>query len=58
MTGWVQDRANELLRGSNADVKRVPFTTAIKAPGTRQEDYVIPYVEDLRNVVDLEVLGR
>jgi phosphoglucomutase len=56
VTWWVQDRANELLRASNAGVKRVPFTTAIKAPGTHQQDYVVPYVEDLRNVVDLDTI--
>jgi phosphoglucomutase len=56
VTGWVQDRANELLRKSNAGVKRVPFTTAIKALSTHQEDYVVPYVEDLRNVVDLDAI--
>ncbi len=38
----VQDRANELLRGANKEVRRVPFTTAIKAQTTRQEDYVLP----------------
>src|SRR5664280_1445015 len=34
VTRWVQDRANELLRGDNADVKRVPFATALKAATT------------------------
>src|SRR5215831_5018487 len=34
VTGWVQDRANELLRGGNSGVKRVPFATAIKAATT------------------------
>jgi phosphoglucomutase len=56
VTGWVQDRANELLRKSNAGVKRVPFTTAIKAPSTHQQDFVVPYVKDLRNVVDLDAI--
>ena len=56
VTRWVQDQANELLRKSNAGVKRVPFTAAIKAPGTHQEDYVLPYVEDLRNIVDLDAI--
>jgi phosphoglucomutase len=56
VTGWVQDRANELLRKSNAGVKRVPFTRAIQAPSIHQEDYVVPYVEDLRNVVDLDAI--
>jgi len=56
VTGWVQDRANELLRQANGGVKRVPFDRAIKAPGTRQEDFVLPYVRDLRNVVDMEAI--
>jgi phosphoglucomutase len=56
VTRWVQDRANELLRKGNAGVKRVPFATAIKAPTTHREDYVVPYVEDLRNVVDLDTI--
>src|SRR5256886_7002132 len=56
VTGWVQDRANELLRAGNAGVKRVPFATAIKGPKTYQRDFVLPYVEDLRNVVDMDVI--
>jgi phosphoglucomutase len=56
VTRWVQDRANELLRKRNADVKCVPFSTAMKAPSTHQEDYVVPYVKDLRNVVDMDAI--
>ncbi len=56
VTRWVQDRANELLRANNAGVVRVPFASALKAATTRQEDFVQPYVEDLRNVVDLEAI--
>src|SRR5580704_3377319 len=56
VTKWVQDRANELLRGGNAGVKRVPFATAVKAGTTHQEDFVLPYVNDLRNVIDMEAI--
>ena len=56
VTRWVEDRANELLRGNNAGVKRVPFAAAIKAGSTHQEDFVLPYVRDLRNVVDMDVI--
>ena len=56
VTRWVEDRANELLRGSNAGVKRVPFSAAIKAASTHQEDFVWPYVRDLRNVIDMEAI--
>jgi phosphoglucomutase len=56
VTGWVQNRANELLRAGNAGVKRVPFEKAIRAAGTRQEDFVLPYVRDLGNVIDIDVI--
>jgi phosphoglucomutase len=56
VTKWMQDRANALLREGNAGVKRVPFEKALKAATTRQEDYILPYVHDLRNVIDMEII--
>ena len=56
VTRWIQDRANDLLRSGNAGVKRLPFSAAIKAATTRQEDLVLPYVRDLSNVVDMEAI--
>ena len=56
ITRWVENRANELLRGNNAEVKRVSFETAIRAGSSRQEDFVVPYVRDLRNVVDMDAI--
>jgi len=56
VTQWVETRANELLRGRNAGVKRVALDTALKADGTHQEDFVPPYVDDLRNVVDMDAI--
>ena len=56
VTKWVQDRANELLRGGNAGVKRMPFARALKSANTKEQDYIRPYVEDLKNVVDMEAI--
>jgi phosphoglucomutase len=56
VTKWVQDRANELLRGGNAGVKRVPLATALKSNTTHQEDFVLPYVNDLRNAIDMDAI--
>ena len=56
VTQWVENRANELLRNGNTGVKRVGFTTALNADTTHQEDFVLPYVNDLRNVVDMEAI--
>jgi phosphoglucomutase len=38
------------------DVKRIPLDKAVNAPSTHQIDYVRPYVDDLKNVVNLEVI--
>src|SRR6059036_2787053 len=56
VTEWVQNRANALLRAGNAGVKRVPFATAIKGASTHQEDFVLPYVQDLRNISDMDAI--
>jgi phosphoglucomutase len=56
VTRWIEDRANQLLRGNNATVKRMPFAAAIQAGTTHQEDFVLPYVRDLRNVVDMDAV--
>src|SRR5580658_8958154 len=56
VTGWVQDRANELLRAGNAGVTRIPFAKAIKSATTHQEDFMLPYVRDLKNVVDIDAI--
>jgi len=56
VTRWVQDRANELLRAGNTGVKRVPYDTAIHAASTHQEDFLLPYVHDLKNVVDMDAI--
>jgi phosphoglucomutase len=53
-TRWIEDRANAFLREGNAGVKRVALATAMKAASTLQEDLLLPYVEDLRNVVDVD----
>lgn len=56
ITSVVQDRANELLRGSNRGVKRVPYETAVKSATTQHHDFVKDYVADLEAVVDLGVV--
>ena len=54
VTHWVETRANELLRARNAGVKRLPYSKALAS--TRQEDFILPYVRDLQNVVDVDAI--
>ena len=56
VTNWIQERANALLRVGNADTKRVPFAAAIRSATTYEHDFIAPYVDDLRNVVDMEAI--
>jgi phosphoglucomutase len=56
ITRWMQDRANELLRAGNAGVRRVSFESAMRASTTHAHDYVMPYVDDLRNVIDMDAI--
>jgi len=56
VTEWIQTRANVILKNGGASVKRVPYAAAIRATTTHEEDFVLPYVEDLRNVVDMDAI--
>jgi phosphoglucomutase len=56
VTAWVQNRANDLLRARNKDANRVPFDRAIKAATTHQQDFILPYVRDLKSVVDIDAI--
>ena len=56
VTQWIEDRANELLENRDAAVKRVTFAAAINADTTREDDLVLPYVNDLRDVVYMDAI--
>ena len=56
VTGRIQQRANELLAAKNSAVKRVPLADATKASTTHHEDLVLPYVDDLNAVVDIDAI--
>lgn len=55
-TGWVEKRANELLRGGNKGVARIAYEKALAADTTNARDLIQPYVMDLPNVVDVDAI--
>ncbi|ANC31732.1 phosphoglucomutase (alpha-D-glucose-1,6-bisphosphate-dependent) [Isoptericola dokdonensis] len=56
-TGWIADRANEILRGGGlASVRRVSLEDALAAGTTHRHDFLSTYVDDLSNVLDLEAI--
>ena len=56
VTEWIEGWANELLRNRNTGVRRVSFAAAFNADTTREQDFVLPYVNDLRNIVDMDAI--
>jgi len=56
VTRWIEGRANELLQGDVRNIKRTPYDKAIKVDTTHPYDYITPYVEDLQNVIDMEMI--
>jgi phosphoglucomutase len=56
ITGWVETRANALLAEGLRGVRRLPYEAAMRAPGTKIDDFIGPYVRDLRNVLDMDAI--
>ena len=56
VTGWIQDRANALLREHNASVKRLGYEAAKRAATTHEQDFAAAYVADLENVIDIAAI--
>ncbi|MEU0175117.1 phosphoglucomutase (alpha-D-glucose-1,6-bisphosphate-dependent) [Streptomyces massasporeus] len=55
-TSWIQDRANEIIRGGLKDVRRVSYARALAAPTTGRYDFLGTYVADLPGVLDLDAI--
>ncbi len=56
-TKVIEDRANELLLKGLKGVRRIPFERAIKTGNVVQYDFVSPYVNDLGNVINMQVIA-
>jgi len=57
VTKIIEDRANEILSRGLKGVRRILFEKAIRAASVVQHDYVFPYVRDLENIIDMQVIA-
>ncbi|MGW7417657.1 phosphoglucomutase (alpha-D-glucose-1,6-bisphosphate-dependent) [Streptomyces sp. NPDC054863] len=55
-TGWIQDRANELIADGLKGVRRIPYARALTAATTGRHDFLGTYVADLPAVLDLDAV--
>lgn len=56
VTGWIGDRANDILRGGNRQIDRLTYEAACKSPHVRPCDFIMPYVRDLGAAIDMEAI--
>ncbi|GEM47486.1 phosphoglucomutase (alpha-D-glucose-1,6-bisphosphate-dependent) [Deinococcus cellulosilyticus] len=56
ITKVVQERANQILEGGLKDVKRISFEEAFQT--AEPFDFVTPYVEQLKEVIDMDAIKR
>jgi phosphoglucomutase len=58
VTDWIEARANTLMKDGLKAVKRVPLDDALNSPYIIQYDYITPYVDDLENVIDMQIIAK
>jgi len=56
VTGWVQDRANQLMNSDGSDIRRTPYEKARAADTTLEQDFITPFVDSLSQVIDMEII--
>ncbi|MBN2498144.1 MAG: alpha-D-glucose phosphate-specific phosphoglucomutase [Deltaproteobacteria bacterium] len=56
-TSQIQKRANQIMSGGLDTVPRVLYERALEASTTHHHDYISPYVEDLRHLIDMEAIS-
>jgi len=56
ITRWIERRANALLRDGLKSVHKMNYSKALRARTTEHYDYIGPYVDDLRNIIDMEII--
>ncbi len=57
ITRVIQDRANEIMAEGMKAVKRMPYEKALHVATTHEYDFVMPYVTDLGNIIDLQTVA-
>ncbi len=55
-TGWIQDRANEIIANGMSSVRRIPLKTALAQDSTGTYDFLDAYARDLPNVLNLDAV--
>ncbi len=56
ITKWVENQANEFLKNGMKGVSRIPYERALKAATTHHYNFLTPYISDLKNVINMDLI--
>jgi phosphoglucomutase len=56
VTDWIEAKANSLLEAQLKEVKRIPHAQALHTSTTHQYNYLDPYIADLGDMVEMELI--
>ncbi len=56
ITDFIQNRANEILKNSLKDVKKVSLQEALESENVQEYDFITPYVLALKEIVDIDAI--
>ncbi len=57
ITRQIEDRANQIIETNLKAVKRIPYEKALQSSSVKPYDFVRPYVLDLTQVIDMEIIS-
>jgi phosphoglucomutase len=58
ITKQIEQRANELIKASLVDVKRLSYTKALQSALLTQQDFIEHYVSQLEQVIDMQAIAK
>jgi phosphoglucomutase len=58
VTKQIQERANTLIKNNNQAVARIDIRQAQEKGLVREEDFMVPYIDDLASVIDMQAIAN
>jgi len=58
ITSQIQQRANDIIRAGNTEVKKTRFSEAWGSDYIIEYDYIQPYVDDLDSVINMQAIAK
>ena len=55
-TGWIEDRANEIIKNGGMGIKRITYKKALNSDAVHEQDFIIPFVKSLSQIVDMTLI--